>query len=239
MARQRRKASGANAQRVVGYVRASTDEQHLTPDAQRAALESWCARQGAELVAVYVDAGVSGGAALEARPALLAAIDALETHGAGVLLVSKRDRLARDSMVAAMVERLAERVGARVQSADGVGEGDSPEAMLMRRMVDAFAEYERALIRARTRAALAVKRARGERVGSVPYGFRLAADGVQLEQDEREQDVLRLVAAYRADGVSLEGVAKRLEARGFKPRSGGHWHPQTLARIASRESAAA
>ena len=44
------------------------------------------------------------------------------------------------------------------------------------RMVDAFAEYERAIIRARTRAALAVKRGRGERTGEVPYGFRLAED---------------------------------------------------------------
>jgi DNA invertase Pin-like site-specific DNA recombinase len=32
-------------------------------------------------------------------------------------------------------------------------------------------EYERALIRARTRAALQAKRARGERVGAVPYGY--------------------------------------------------------------------
>jgi len=33
--------------------------------------------------------------------------------------------------------------------------------------VDVFAQYERAVIRARTRAALGVKKARGERVGSV------------------------------------------------------------------------
>ena len=41
----------------------------------------------------------------------------------------------------------------------------------MRRIVDAFAEYERLVIKARTRAALAVKRTRGERIDGIPYGF--------------------------------------------------------------------
>lgn len=45
----------------------------------------------------------------------------------------------------------------------------------MRRIVDAFVEYERLVIRARTRAALTVKRSRGERIGGIPYGHQLAA----------------------------------------------------------------
>ena len=73
--------------------------------------------------------------------------------------------LARDVVVSGMVERLVERVGGKVLSADGTGNGDGPEHALPRNIVAAFAEYERALIRARTRAALAVKRARSERVG--------------------------------------------------------------------------
>ncbi len=39
----------------------------------------------------------------------------------------------------------------------------------MRRIVDAFAEYERLLIKAHTRAALAVKRSRGEQTCDIPY----------------------------------------------------------------------
>ncbi len=91
-----------------------------------------------------------------------------------MLLVAKRDRLARDVVVAAMVDRLAERHGARVLAADGTGNGDGPEAMLMRGIVDVFAQYERALIRARTKAALAVKavarRADGRRPLRSPAG---------------------------------------------------------------------
>jgi len=66
---------------------------------------------------------------------------ALTAQGAGVLLVAKRDRLARDVIVSAVVERLVERQGARVMAADGTGNGDSPEAELMRRIADAFSVY--------------------------------------------------------------------------------------------------
>ena len=230
----RRNKPAADALRVVGYVRVSTDDQTLGPDAQREAMARWCAAEGAELVAVHSDIGVSGGAELDRRPALLAAVDALDEHGAGTLLVAKRDRLARDVIVAAMVERMAARVGAVIATADGTGNGEGPEALLMRRMVDAFAEYERALIRARTRAALAVKKARGEKTGgALPYGFKLAADGVHLEADPAEARVVELVASLRAEGFTLRAIGARLTAAGHLPRSGGKWHPTTISRIAA------
>lgn len=217
---------------AVGYVRASTERQDLSPGAQREALTRWCAANGARLVVVHEDLGVSGGVELDKRPGLLAALDSLKVHGAGVLLIAKRDRLARDVVVAAMVERLAERHGARILTADGTGNGEGPEAMLLRGIVDVFAQYERALIRARTKAALAVKRARGERTGEVPYGFRLAADGVHVEAHAAECEVVALVREWRAAGRTLRAIAGDLAARGLAPRNGGRWHPQTVANIA-------
>lgn len=235
MPRTRKTSPASNPRRVVGYVRVSTDDQTLGPIAQREALARWCTANGAELVTVIEEphrAGrASGGADLEDRPGMLSAIDALAEHGAGVLLVAKRDRLARDPMVAAMIERLAERHGARVLSTAGEGtEGTDPTAILMRRIVDAFSEYERLIIRQRTRAALAVKASRGERTGQVPYGSRLAADGVHLEADPAEQRVIALVRELRAEGISIRAIAARLEADAV-PCRGGRWHPTTIARI--------
>lgn len=221
---------------VVGYVRVSTDDQALGPDAQRAALERWCTSQGATLATVYEDRGVSGGAALEERPALLAALEALPQHGAGVLAVARRDRLARDVVVAAMIERLVERGGARIMAADGAGNGEGPEAILLRGLVDLFAQYERALIRSRTAAALAVKRSRGERVGAVPIGFRLAADGRRLDDNEEERRAIERVGELRATGASLRQIAERLDAEGVRPR-GARWHATTIARLLRRSAA--
>ena len=84
-----------------------------------------------------------------------------------MLIVAKRDRLGRDVIAVAMIERLAERKGARILSAAGEGtEGSDPASMLQRRILDAFSEYERLIIGARTKAALKAKRARGEAAGT-------------------------------------------------------------------------
>jgi DNA invertase Pin-like site-specific DNA recombinase len=227
-----------DARKVIGYIRVSTDEQTLGPQVQRTALARWCQQHGAELVDVHADQGISGGADVEARPGLMAAIATLKTHGAGVLLVAKRDRLARDNYVNAMIHRLVERSGATVRSADGSGDGDGPEAVLMRRIVEAFAEYERLLIQARTRAALAVKRARNERVGAPPYGWRLAADGVRLEADPAEQATVARVQQYRREGLTLREIGERLASEGVAPRAGGRWHPQTIANMVKGRLAA-
>lgn len=229
-----------DARKVIGYIRVSTEEQTLGPEAQRTALENWCKAHDAKLVAVHTDQGISGAAALDKRPALLAALADLTTHGAGVLLVAKRDRLARDGMTAAMVERMAERVGAVVRSTDGTSDGDGPEAVLMRRIIDAFAEYERLVIKARTRAALKVKRDRGERTGGpVPYGWRLAADGVHLEADAAEQRILATAREYRATGLTLRAIGARLEAAGARPRNGANrWHPQSVSNVLAGRLAA-
>lgn len=221
---------------AIGYIRASTREQTLTPAGQCEAIEAWCKREGRVLLAVFVDLGVSGGAELKKRHGLLEALQELPKGAA--MVVAKRDRLARDTMVAAMVERMAQRKGASVVSADGTGNGDTPQDMLMRRMVDAFAEYERMLISARTSTALAVKKKRNERVGHIPFGMRLAPDGVHLEANEAEQAVIRLVHKYRDEhGLSYRQVAERLECKGVLPRSGGRWHAQTVRRVANSVAA--
>ena len=216
--------------KVIGYIRVSTDEQHLGPEAQEESLRSWCAANGGELVDIYTERGMSGGAPLDKRIGLLSAVAALREQGAQVLLIAKRDRLARDVMVAAMVERLVTKAGAELVSASGAGNGDSPESLLMRRMVDAFAEYERALIRSRTKAALQVKRSRGQRTGQVPYGKQLAADGVHLEDNENEQKVLVGIRSLRDEGLSIRAIAERLNLDSV-PARGARWHPTTVARI--------
>ena len=221
---------------AIVYLRVSTEEQHLGPAAQRAQIAAWCARENVEIAAEYEE-HVSGGASLDRRPVLMEAIGALADAGAVLLVVAKRDRLARDTLNAAMIERLAERSGAAIVSADGTGNGDSPEALLMRRMVDAFAEYEKAIIGARIKAALAVKAARGERTGSVPWGSRLAADGRTLERDAAEAEVEAAVHELRDAGLSYRRIAAKLAEDGHTSRTGRPFGPQQIARIAKRAAA--
>ena len=57
----KRRHVASNPSKVVGYLWVSTEEQTLGPEAQRVAIERWCTTNGAELVAVHADQGISGG----------------------------------------------------------------------------------------------------------------------------------------------------------------------------------
>ena len=86
----------------------------------------------------------AGSAGSASGPAgLLEALDALQGHGAGLLVVAKRERLARDVMKAGAIEVAASSRSARVVSADGVAEGADPTAILLRQLLDSFAQFER------------------------------------------------------------------------------------------------
>ena len=196
-------------------------------------MEGWCRGRGVVLASWHEDRLCSV-TAVDQRPGLMEALEQVQALGAGVLLVAKRDRLARDPIITAMVERLVERAGARVQSAAGEGtDGDGPVDQLMRRIVDAFAEYERALIRQRTKAALAVKSRRGERVGGVPYGWRVAADGVHLIPDEVEQHIIKMASELRDQGQSLNEVSDSLARLDLVSRRGVPLQKMSIKRMVS------
>ena len=232
-----RRARPGNPRLAVAYLRVSTDEQRLGPEAQRAAIETWAAREGVTVVAWHVDAGVSGGSDLADRPALAAAFADLRTNRAGVLAIAKRDRLARDVAIAATIERAISTVGARIVSADGAGNGDTPADAFMRAMLDGAAAYERALIRSRTKAALAAKRARGERAGEVPYGYSADTAG-RLTPNLAEQEVLATVRDLRAAGMPLRAIVGELGARGLVSRVGRAFALTQVARMAGKAAAA-
>jgi DNA invertase Pin-like site-specific DNA recombinase len=214
------------------YLRVSTDEQAANMNglnAQEDACRAYAVRLGWTVTGVFTDAGVSGSVGIEHRPALLEAIAMLRKGG--VLLVAKRDRIGRlEPLPMAMIQRAVERKGARIVSAAGEGtESDDPSSILMRRMVDAFSEYERLIIKARTKAALGSKRTRGEKTGgAVPYGWMLGTDKPgskgaikTLVPCPAEQEVLAMMKTLRAGGMTLDGIAAELTARGIQRREGG------------------
>lgn len=151
---------------AVALVRVSTDKQLLGLEAQRAAISAYCASNGIEVLSWHTEI-VSGGAPFEQRYGLQAAIADVSAVKANHLLVAKRDRFARDPLVALLTERELSRSGCTVLCADGNNEMD-PASELVRHILDGVARFERRMIGVRTKAALAAKRARGERLGRPP-----------------------------------------------------------------------
>jgi len=215
-----RRSKLANQRMAIAYLRASKDEQRLSEPAQRTLISSWATAEDVSVVAWFVDQGVCSVTPIEERPALCEALAALRERGAGLLVVAKRDRIARDPIITAMIERTAACRGARVVSASGEGNGDTPADAFMRTVIDGAAAYERALIRSRTKAALAAKAAKGERIGGIPYGFQVGPDGRSLVPNQREREVIQQVKELRNGGVSIRKLVVECAKQGLVSRAG-------------------
>ncbi len=89
----------------------------------------------------------------------------------------------------------------------------------------------------RTTAALAHKKRNGERTGGIPFGFKLAGDGVQLVAIEAEQAVIADIRAMRQAGKSYRAIADALTERGVATKKGnGCWSHTAVAGIVKRRT---
>ena len=221
---------------AIGYIRVSTTGQAddgVSLDAQRERINAWCLLNGYTLAAVHVDAGISGKRS-DNRPALQAALDAV-CSTKGVLVVYSLSRLARSTKDTLTIADRLERAGADLASLSEKIDTTSAAGKMVFRMLAVLAEFERDLVSERTTVAMQHKRNQGERVGTVPYGFELCADGVQLRRNDDEQRVLELINELRADGFTLRAIAAELNRRGITTKKGNNvWKVSSVQRILAR-----
>jgi len=227
--------------RAVGYIRVSTERQAVegvSLDAQREKIRAWCDAQGYELLGVEVDAGISGKRAAN-RPGLQAAL-ALACREHAALVVYSLSRLARSTRDALTISERLDKAGADLVSLSERIDTTSAAGKMIFRVLAVLAEFERDLISERTRGAFEHMRAQGEKTGgSLPFGYRLAADGRRLEPDPEGQRIVALIRRRHARGDSLSGIARDLEARAVPTAGGGRWTHRQVASVlqvaASRE----
>ena len=156
---------------LIGYARVSTEDQNLGPqlDALRAA--------GCVEVFEEFASGAS-----RSRPQLAAALTRIRRGD--TLVVARIDRLARSlSHLLAVIEGLRSK-GAHFRSLADPIDTSGPSGVLVLQMLGAVAEFERSLIRERTKAGLHAARLRGRVGGNT--GLRT-----------RDPEVLRKLAASR------------------------------------------
>ena len=217
---------------AIGYIRVSTEGQAqdgVSLDAQRAKIEAWCLLNDYQLSAVHVDAGISGKNCN--RPGLQDALtDCRKGSALVVYSLSRLSRSVRDTMD--IGDKLA-KVGADLVSLSEKIDTTSASGKMVFRLLAVMNEFERDQISERTKSALQHKKAKGERVGSVAYGYRLDSDGVTLIEDEDEQLVIAAVHGYRDAGVSLRTIVTRLDEQGYRSRSGKPFQLTQVARIAN------
>jgi DNA invertase Pin-like site-specific DNA recombinase len=103
----------------------------------------------------------------------------------------------------------------------------------------AASEFERGLIRQRTKAAMAAKRKAGERVGTIPFGWTLGDDNTLVPVAE-EQRVIEQIIRCRAAGMSYRAIAAILTEGNVTTKSGASvWNHNTVKSILVRHAALA
>ena len=223
--------------RTVGYARVSTEEQAqegVSLDAQAARLRAYCVLRGLELVRVFEDRGVSGGKPLDDRPAGKALLAEVAAGRVESVVAVKLDRLFRNATDCLTVADMWSKRNVALHLVDMGGQAVDTGSAVGRfffLMLAGVAEMERNLGRERTKAALHHRAALGQRIGTIPLGFR-SVDGMLVIDDE-ERAGLETLVALRDSGASIRSVAMLMNEQGIKSR-GRRWHPTTVARILRR-----
>jgi DNA invertase Pin-like site-specific DNA recombinase len=225
-------------QDALGYVRVSSEEQAdsgLGLEAQRQRIAASCAMKGLRLAEVFADPGISGGKPLASRPAGSQLLAGVKKRKA-IVIVAKLDRLFRSVADAANVIADLDKKGIQLVAIAESFDMGSPYGRAMAQMASVFAELERAMIRERTRSAMSVKRARGERIsGYAPFGWDFGRGG-RLVRNAREQKAIARVRRLRAQGLSYRGIATRLEHEGIRSKRGRRWAHTTVKSVLTRNA---
>jgi DNA invertase Pin-like site-specific DNA recombinase len=220
--------------KVIGYIRVSTEGQVVdgaSMEAQRRRIHQWAELNEGEVEHIYEDAGISGKTMRE-RPALLAALEA--TTKGKALVVYSLSRLARSTRdMLSIADQLAIRKADLVSISERF-DTTTAAGKLMFRMLAVLAEFERDIISERTKAALAVRKSQGVKLGSPNPHAGGAVIGARASAAAKERHGPLLVAA--GDG-SLAVRAARLNAAGYRTVRGKPFTTVALWRMLKRAQA--
>jgi DNA invertase Pin-like site-specific DNA recombinase len=214
---------------AVAYIRTSsatnvgTDKD--SDKRQRAAIEGFAKRAGFALVGEFSDPGVSGADPIDSRPGFAAMLERIEANGARTIIVETASRFARDLMVQEVGHAMLRERGIDLIAADNPSSfiDDTPTAKLVRQVLGAISEFDKAMTVAKLRGARERKR---REAGKCEGRKNWAEINPQLV---REAKRLRR-RSPKGHQRSLRDVAAELERLGYLNQRG---KPFSAASIAS------
>ena len=204
-------------QTAILYSRVSTDEQAesglgLADQAEKlgalSLLNDWTS------TVELVDDGES--AKTLNRPAMKQALQMLANGEAHVLAVVKLDRRTRSVSDLAYLMQLAEKQGWVLVIHDLGVDTSTASGELVANVMTSVSQWERKVIGERTKAALAVKKSEGARLGRP----------VALANDTRNR-----IVTERANGLTFQAIADGLTADGIPTARGGKWYAGTVQKV--------
>jgi DNA invertase Pin-like site-specific DNA recombinase len=215
--------------RAMGYMRTSSatnvGDGGDSEAGQRKAIEGHAKAAGIVIVDWFYDAAVSGADRIEARPGFAALLASIAGNGVRTIIVETANRFARDLMVQEVGFAMLRDLGVTLIAADSPTSflDDGPTSKLIRQILGAVSEFDKAMIVAKLKGARdRVRRTRGKCEGRKAYAER-----------EGGQELVGMARQLRGNQngrpQSLRKIANDLAKRGYVTPSGRHYSASAVA----------
>src|SRR5271157_3938516 len=215
----------------ISYRRVSTEDQAkngVSLENQAERIRQYCDYRGINLVGEIEDSGISGGVN-KAREGFIDLLNRVEHGGIDVIVLYSLERLSRDMLTLLALERLLDEHDVELHTVEGQIDTSSPDGWMSFAMKAFLGEMERRQVKHRTKKAMQHKKAHGQVVGTVPYGFQ--RQGNDLIPNLSEQAVIKSANAIYQTGARLVDIVDHLNSAGTMTREGRPWIPTQAKRL--------
>lgn len=213
--------------KAVGYVRVSTKKQSqegVSLETQKKKIKAWATMNDYDLIGIEEDPGYSGGR-IDNREGLQKAMK-LACEQKAALVAYSLSRLSRSLKDTLLIAEKLEKAEADLVSLSENLDTTSASGKMIFRIFCVLNQFEREVLSERTSAALQHKKEQGKIYGPIPYGFDRKGD--MLVENQKEQDILDLMRAWRKQGWSLRKIASELNERRIAAKKGGRWYSSSV-----------
>jgi len=191
------------------YVRVSTEDQAkhgYSIAAQEEALVNYCKALGYEIYKIYKDEGRSA-KDIKNRPAMQEMLSDAEQHKFTAIFIYKLDRFSRSLKDLILTIDKIKSWGIDFVSLQDRIETTTASGKLMFHIISAFAEFERNVIRERTKFGMDKKARDGGFVNKAPMGYIFLNKKLSVDQEKAEK-VRIMFETYLNTAISLTQLAK-------------------------------
>ena len=192
---------------------------------QELAVRGYASANDIEIVGEFYDAAIKGADAINARPGFAAMLERIAGNGVHTVIVESANRFARDLIVQETGWRFLQKLGIDLIAADSPNAflDDTPTAVMIRQILGAVAQFEKAALVARLASA---RKRLGKTGGKPPLAVTQPA-------------MIDRVRELRSDDptITLRAIGAVLANEGHLTSKGKTFNPAQIARIVARVTA--